>query len=389
MKKKLIIIILTILVIASCLPTVALANAAAPDSTGVGSGVTFDTYYDIEVASEVLDIVFSNRTATVTATYTMVNLTDDSLEVDTMFILPAEDTGKGYKCTVIQDGNTLMYTTSNYIYAGYNTSLTLDDWQYIVENGYEVDEYSMYELQIATVNYTMSFAPNATSTIVVSYDTQLGGEVSYSTTVELLYYLTPAQYWADFSDLTINLTLDELHPSLYTYSTSLDFTQTGEYTYQYTSDTLPDTELTIVARESSIERANYSLLMILVFVALPVGIVAVIGAVIAVVIVIIVRSIRYKKHGMCKLHNNKYYAKRGWAMLITFGALLIPTVIALLLKDIFVTMLLVVIYVDIVGVMALLVYNILLLDSYLRNNKAIRNADIEAIDADSDTTDII
>ncbi len=373
MTKKILIIVIAILLIASCVPTVALANSAAPDVSGVGSGVTFDTYYDLEVTSEVLDIVFSDRTASVTATYTMANLSSSSLEVDTMFILPAEDTGKGYNCTVTQDGNALEYTTSNYTYADYNTSLTIEDWQYIVENGYEGGEVDGYLLQIATVNYTMTFAPNATSTIVVSYDTQLGGEISYSTSVKLLYYLTPAQYWADFSNLTINLTLDELHPSLNKSITTLDFTKTGDYTYQYTSDTLPDTELVIYAQESFVDRLNYNLLMLLLFLGLPIGIIAVIGATIAVIIVIVIRSIRYKKHGMLKLHDNNYYAKRGWAMVIAFGVLVVLTVIALLLKEIFITMLLIMMYVDIVGIIALLVYNILLLDSYLRNRHALLN----------------
>ncbi len=368
--RKLVIFVIAILIVACSMPIVASANSAPPDYTGVGSGVTFDTCHDIEIASEVLDIVFSQRTATVIASYTMVNLTDSSQEIDAMFILPAQDTGRGYKCTVTQDDSALSYTTSNYAYADYNTSLTIDDWQYIVENGYETDGATPYDLAIATVNYTMHFEPNATSTVVVSYDTQLGGNISYATTVKLKYYLTPAQYWADFGNITINLTLDELHPALDKNATSLDFVKTGKYTYQYTSSSLPNTELNILARQSLIERMNISLQMSFLYFGLPAFILLVIAVTLAVIAVIIARVIRYHK-GTMPLRSHRYFAKRGWAMLIVFGVLVVATAICVVIKRLFVTALLVMIYVDIVGLVCLLAYNILLLDSYCRNRRAL------------------
>ncbi len=371
MKKIIYLLLITTMLIAvCCVPIVAQANAAAPDITGVGSGVTFDTYYDIEVTSEVLDIVFDDRTATVTATYTMVNLTDSSLDVDTMFILPAEDIGNSYRCAVTQDGNALAYTTSNYSYADYDTSLTIEDWQYIVENGYEGGEVNDYLLQIATVNYTMSFEATATSTIVVSYDTQLGGAISYSTTVELLYYLTPAQYWADFSNLTINLTLDENHPSLDKSRTSLDFAKTGDCTYQYTSNTLPDTELTIVAQQSAWDRFSSSATVLLLFAGTVVIIMGAILCAVVVAVLLIVRVVKYSRSSV-SVKAKYYYRKRAHIMLIVLGVMLLLFAIGWALCEVASVIFMIVVYLDIALAILLAGYGLLLLDSYLRNRRAI------------------
>lgn len=62
------------------------------------------------------------------------------------------------------------------------------------------------------------------------------------------YYLSPAQYWADFKDLDIVIKTSSAAPVL--MESNLDFHWAGWRRYRFHSDTLPEGELTFVAERT-------------------------------------------------------------------------------------------------------------------------------------------
>lgn len=372
-KKLLIVMLLLILLCALLLPTVALANSAAPDFTGVGSGIVFEQYEDVGVVSQVLDIVFDNRNVTVTATYNMVNNTSSELDVFTMFILPAEHVGSSFSASIYQDNKQLDFSTSNYYVVDYDTTVTLDDWQYIVENGnVDPEGYSDYSLQVCTVSYNMHFDASANSTVVVEYSTQLGGLISYGTTVEFLYYLTPAQYWSDYSNLTINLTLDDNHPRI-TYS-SINFDKTGDYTYVYTCDTLPEQELSITAGQSWWDTISLSSRIILAFVGIPLAILCLIMSALVLTIILFVRNRRFK-NGKFMPKSPVYFKRLVAVLLFVLALLLLLNGLALCLSLFasFDGMVIFMLIVNIASFFLIADYIVLLLDNVIKNNRYLAN----------------
>jgi len=144
----------------------------------------------------------------------------------------------------------------------------------------------------------MAFAPGQEYDVVVSYVYALGGYPSYDFDAkcgELTYYLTPAALWKDFSSLTIELRLDEDMPVL--KSSTLPFEKVAARTYRYTSDTLPEEDLSIKIDENwfqnifSTLRSPY-LAMSLTFLLPPILIVLALA-----VLLIVLRRRRRKKRG--------------------------------------------------------------------------------------------
>lgn len=90
--------------------------------------------------------------------------------------------------------------------------------------------------------YDIDFAPQEEVEVKVNYSCALGAS-GYRKTADFEYYLTPAKYWLDFQNLTINLYLDEKYPVL--EYTSLKFDRIDKGYYQYISDKLPDKDLKI------------------------------------------------------------------------------------------------------------------------------------------------
>lgn len=227
------------------LPQAAKANMAAPADPDVGSAITFQQNEEISVLSEVLDITVHGAKADMVVTYTMKNTTQGQVVTPSMFLSPNVEQGN-VKVTV--DGEDVPYTVERYA-LNYSTQIQTQDWKYVVlSNGAVAD---VQERTVDAISFEMAFESGEESQVVVSYTYALGGYPNYDFDAkrgDLEYYLQPAALWKDFSNLTINLNLDEDMPVL-KYS-NLPFEEVGDRTYQYTSGTLPEENLTLTIDES-------------------------------------------------------------------------------------------------------------------------------------------
>lgn len=261
---------------------VAYANMAAPKKADIGSSITFEKNDAVSVLSEILDISVDGSEADIVATYKMKNTADENISTQTMFLSP-NIKQSGMK-VVVNDKDT-AFTVKNYV-LNYDTGITTNDWQYIVLSDDEIANYNE-EQTVDTITFEMDFAPNEEYDVIVSYRYRLGGYPDYDFNVkrgELKYYLVPAAMWKDFSNLTINLSLDKELPVI--RSSSLPFEKTGKRTYQYISDSLPEENLAIVVDENwwqnifSTLRSPYLTMMLMMFlpvilIALAVGVITV------------------------------------------------------------------------------------------------------------------
>ena len=109
-------------------------------------------------------------------------------------------------------------------------------------NGFQ---FSQRVENIGIIIYDLNLAPHEMANVTTEYSYQLGGN-QYGE--DLYYFLTPAKYYASFSNLTINVTLGDNQSNIYQESTSLPFIKTGNKTYQYKSATLPEVELKLDIR---------------------------------------------------------------------------------------------------------------------------------------------
>ncbi len=371
MKRKIAIIVLSVLIVVCCVPTVALANMAQPGTVPEGTGFVFDSCESVQVVSEVLDIeITSTGGYSITATYTMQNLTDEVLDIYTVFLLPTSS--KPFNGTVTQDDSTLDIDVGVFYYIDYTKSMTTADWQYVLEYGSyeeypdeEIDAYIYWYFAVEIVEYTLHFEPNGTSIVEVSYS---DSSTYLHATNYITYYLTPAQYWADFGTITINLTVASVYPVL--YSSSVEFVQISSGVYQYVGS-LPDEELSIVVKQEGYSitdgsddavdswwnRVGVTIGTILFWCCLAI-------AVLATTIIIVVRKIKYKAHGYPTVVKG-YYKRRIMIILILLVVLVIVNAVSLSLVGIVGTSMYAVYLVDVVAGFALLSYGILLLDRYI------------------------
>lgn len=232
----------------------AYANSAAPIPAEEGRGIIFEKHDKIKIVGEVLDIdISSSYYAEVRATYTMKNISSESLSIFNMFLAP-ESSESMDAIAVMRNGVKLDYEIIKY--KNINNA-DWDKWEGILEdniNGIPPSEEEEEGLRrsngVSALTYTVDFAPEEQLQVVVEYLYELGRS-SNRDVQTLLYYLTPAKYWQDFGGIEINLKLNEQYPKL-KYS-SLEFAKTGEFTYQYVSDTLPDKELQITASYNTLD----------------------------------------------------------------------------------------------------------------------------------------
>lgn len=161
----------------------------------------------------------------------------------------------------------------------------VNNWQYVVLTDDEIASHNG-EQTVDTITFEMDFAPYEEYDVIVSYRYRLGGYPDYDFNAkrgEIEYFLAPAAMWKDFSNLTINLYLDEDMPVV--TSSNLEFEKVGARTYRFISDKLPEEKLLIVIDENwwqnifSTLKSPYlpmTLMMfspfILIFMALAVGI---------------------------------------------------------------------------------------------------------------------
>jgi len=138
---------------------------------------------------------------------------------------------------------------------------------------------------VGTIAYELNFEPNQTITVTVSYEARLGGTTGVYNV--LYYYLTPAGYWADFQDITINVITDKSLPIL---ESNLEFVKIGDYNYQYKSSTLPNVELKLKATPNwfgnikNFFKNPYKIILIILPVSFLLGIV--------ILIIIVVMTVR-------------------------------------------------------------------------------------------------
>lgn len=223
----------------------AYANMAAPANPDVGTAITFENNQELAVTSEVLDITVKGAKAEIVATYTMENTTDQQVVTSSMFLSPNVEAGD---VTVLVDGQEVPVVVESYA-LGDVTRIDTQDWQYVVLDGKAADVGQGQTVD--TILFALEFEPHQQYDVVVSYTYQLGGYPDYDYNVKrgtLEYYLRPAALWKDFSNLTINLHLDEDMPVL--QDSNLEFEKVAPRTYQYISDTLPEENLRIEVDQS-------------------------------------------------------------------------------------------------------------------------------------------
>lgn len=247
-------------------PMTAFANMAAPEKPDVGSAITFQRNDALAVTEEVLDIKVTGSTADITATYSMVNVTQEPVSTPVMFLAP--NTGDGH-VEVTVDGEPLPFSTDQYCLT-YNTQIETEDWRYAVLT--DNPEVSPNERTVDGVSFQLDAEPGQAFAVTVSYPYRLGGYPDYDWNVkrgEILYYLAPAALWQDFQSLTINLYLDEDMPVI--KESSVDFRKVDTRVYQYQSDSLPQGNLEITIDESGMQeffsafRNPYSLFYLYIF----------------------------------------------------------------------------------------------------------------------------
>lgn len=221
------------------------ANMAAPANPDVGTAITFEKNQELAVTSEVLDITVKGDKAEIVATYTMENTTDQQVVTSSMFLSPNVEAGN---VTVLVHGQEVPVVVESYT-LGDVTQIDTQDWQYVVLDGEAADVGQGQTVD--TILFALEFEPHQQYDVVVSYTYRLGGYPDYDYNVKrgtLEYYLRPAALWKDFSNLTINLHLDEDMPVL--QDSNLEFEKVAPRTYQYVSDTLPEENLRIEVDQS-------------------------------------------------------------------------------------------------------------------------------------------
>lgn len=279
--KKVSLIFAFILIFTLFMTLVVYANMAAPNEADIGSSITFEKNDAISVLSEVLDIRVDGSEADIVATYRMKNTTDENISTRSMFLSP-NIKNSGVKVAV--NGKNTFFTVEKYA-LNYSTEIKTDDWQYVVLTDDEIASHNG-EQTVDTITFEMDFAPYEEYDVIVSYRYRLGGYPDYDFNAkrgEIEYFLAPAAMWQDFSNLTINLYLDEDMPVV--TSSNLEFEKVGARTYRFISDKLPEEKLLIVIDENwwqnicSTLKSPYlpmTLMMfspfILIFMALAVGI---------------------------------------------------------------------------------------------------------------------
>lgn len=265
MKKIIFLTIIVSFLVAMMMPfgVVAWANMAQPNSTTTNSGVVFVENDDIEVESEVLNITLTEFTAYVEVVYNLKNTSSEAIAVDAMFLAPIqyeEDAESDYievfdsNITVSLGGRYIDYEVDAYN-AEENESDSvydiLDNWEDIVTSssgsgthyfGTYGDNDEFYSYYVGTIQYTMDFEAGESQQLIVTYSAGAGGyNYKGNTRLSFAYLLTPAKYWSDFGELTINLTVPE--DVSYLYKSSLDFEQVSQTEYTFVSSSLPETEL--------------------------------------------------------------------------------------------------------------------------------------------------
>lgn len=279
--KKVSLIFAFILIFTLFMTLVVYANMAAPNEADIGSSITFEKNDAISVLSEVLDIRVDGSEADIVATYRMKNTTDENISTRSMFLSP-NIKNSGVKVAV--NGKNTFFTVEKYA-LNYSTEIKTDNWQYVVLTDDEIASHNG-EQTVDTITFEMDFAPYEEYDVIVSYRYRLGGYPDYDFNAkrgEIEYFLAPAAMWKDFSNLTINLYLDEDMPVV--TSSNLEFEKVGARTYRFISDKLPEEKLLIVIDENwwqnifSTLKSPYlpmTLMMfspfILIFMALAVGI---------------------------------------------------------------------------------------------------------------------
>lgn len=237
MKRTVLVSFLLILLAVISIPTVAYANMAAPDLPDIGSTVTFEKNDSISVLGEVLDITVKGEIAHIVAKYTMKNTTDSAVTTPSMFIAPNISNVK-----VTMDGTPIEYTSKSYALNLSEEIVSTDGWKYVLVES----DYSPDDRKVDTVTFELTFAAGQQCEVEVAYDYRLGGRPARTDDMrygEIEYLLTPATMWKDFTNITINLYLDDNLPVL--SKSNLEFVKVSKNHYQYTSSTLPSEDLEI------------------------------------------------------------------------------------------------------------------------------------------------
>lgn len=258
MKKRLFLVLLLVLYFVITAQTVS-ANALPYSWEGTtGSELFVMEDCPIQVSAEHLSFDldaqktgFTLRSA-VTAAYSLYNPAQEPCTVSAVFpVITEPDDGKDTESQeILLDGEPIAF---NLLAAPLSEEALLDEIQpsQLLTQGIPLEMWDTEENgepQILLLDFQLTVAPKETAALEIHTITQAFMErdvvLDYFTTetrYTFHYFLSPAQYWDDFQNLTVDLHLSPAAPVL--KDSSLDFQWVGGRRYRYQSDSLPEGEL--------------------------------------------------------------------------------------------------------------------------------------------------
>ena len=154
--------------------------------------------------------------------------------------------------------------------------------------------------KIIVLVYTVSFPPNSDVQLKVEYIAQ--GSMSKKETstpqYKFTYFLSPAQYWSSFKNLTIEVKTSKYNP--YILRSNIEFANTSPNVYNAAFATLPNNDLTFTIYENAkisdeekfwgwwYSQFGYFYPIVIMFLIVSIFVVAII-------VTVIVSGVRYKK----------------------------------------------------------------------------------------------
>ena len=271
--KPLVLILISI----SLLLSATFANGAKliQDTSGNG-GLIFDENPGITLLNETISFNLKDSTymaqANVTVEYEMKNLLEQNQSFDMFFVVPSSG---GYESTnpssVILNGvdiTKLSYYKTMRLPSNWKPSLPQDFFKPNNKERYKTHFEGDTAIVISTLRNELdgiiipiSIKANSTAKLLIQYPCEGGYNnlpIFHNTIYNYMYYLTPAKFWNQEPQVTVNVALpDTKH---YAVHSSIPMEKVSESSYTAKLDSLPDSEwiFSFVDKEGLIYGTNSS-----------------------------------------------------------------------------------------------------------------------------------
>lgn len=269
--------LILILISISLLFSIAFANGAKPmqDPSGNG-GLIFDENPGIALLKETISFNLKDSSyitrAHVTVEYEMKNLMEQDQSFDMFFVIPPFE---GYETTKLLSVNLGEEDITKKSY--YKSMKLPNNWLPNLPQGF-VEPYSKekYETrfqgdtgiaigirgnELNGINIPISIKANSTIKLLIQYPCEAGYNRTpkfYNTIYNYIYYLTPAKFWNQEPQVTLNIDLP--NTTEYAFHSSIPMEKTSRNSYTATMGSLPDSEwiFSIVDKQGLIYGTNSS-----------------------------------------------------------------------------------------------------------------------------------